>query len=44
VVEKEGIMEFKIPLLLDERLVRIGAFLKQHCFDVSDLTYMKEIK
>lgn len=44
VVEKEGIMEFKIPLLLDERLVRIGAFLKQHGFDVSDLTYMKEIK
>ncbi len=44
VVEKGGIMEFKIPLLLDERLVRIGSFLKSHEFDVSDLTYMKEIK
>ena len=44
VVEKAGIMEFKIALLLDERLIRSGSFLKSNGFDVSDLTYMKEMK
>ena len=43
-VERIGVKEFKIPLLLDERLVHIGAFLKAHGFDVSDLTYTKEMK
>jgi len=44
VVEKRGIMEFKIPLLLDERLIRSGSFLKSNGFEISDMTYTKEMK
>jgi hypothetical protein len=37
-------MEFKISLLLDERLIRSGSFLKSNGFEISDMTYTKEMK
>lgn len=42
-VESKGVKEFKIPLLLDERLIRNSSFMIRNGFSISDLTYTKEI-